>query len=63
MNIGQVLEAHLGYAAKALGWHIATPVLTVPADGHYRNTQKLNCHQTEKQFYMMEEQVNLLTMR
>lgn len=26
MNIGQVLEVHLGYAAKALGWEIATPV-------------------------------------
>ena len=26
MNIGQVLEVHLGYAAKALGWKIATPV-------------------------------------
>jgi len=26
MNIGQVLEVHLGYAARALGWHIATPV-------------------------------------
>ncbi len=26
MNIGQVLEVHLGWAAKALGWHIATPV-------------------------------------
>jgi len=26
MNIGQVLEVHLGYAAKALGWHVATPV-------------------------------------
>ena len=26
MNIGQVLEVHLGYAAKALGWNIATPV-------------------------------------
>lgn len=26
MNIGQVLEAHLGWAAKALGWHVATPV-------------------------------------
>ena len=26
MNIGQVLEVHLGLAAKALGWHIATPV-------------------------------------
>ncbi len=26
MNIGQVLEVHLGYAAKALGWKICTPV-------------------------------------
>jgi DNA-directed RNA polymerase subunit beta len=26
MNLGQVLEVHLGLAAKALGWHIATPV-------------------------------------
>jgi DNA-directed RNA polymerase subunit beta len=26
MNIGQVLEAHLGLAAKALGWEVATPV-------------------------------------
>lgn len=26
MNIGQVLELHLGRAAKERGWHIATPV-------------------------------------
>ncbi len=26
MNIGQVLEVHLGYAAKKLGWKVATPV-------------------------------------
>ena len=26
MNIGQVLEVHLGYVAKALGWKISTPV-------------------------------------
>ncbi len=26
MNIGQVLEIHLGLAAKALGWHVATPI-------------------------------------
>ncbi len=26
MNIGQVLEVHLGMSAKALGWHIMTPV-------------------------------------
>ncbi|HBQ28066.1 MAG TPA: DNA-directed RNA polymerase subunit beta [Desulfotomaculum sp.] len=26
MNIGQVLEAHLGWAAKALGYHVSSPV-------------------------------------
>ena len=26
MNIGQVLEVHLGYAAKHLGWKVATPI-------------------------------------
>ena len=26
MNIGQVLEVHLGRAAKKLGWYVATPV-------------------------------------
>ena len=33
MNIGQVLEVHLGYAAKALGWKIMTPVFD-GADEH-----------------------------
>ena len=26
MNIGQVLEVHLGYAAQKLGWKVATPI-------------------------------------
>ncbi len=26
MNIGQVLEVHLGFAARHLGWHVMTPV-------------------------------------
>jgi len=26
MNIGQVLEVHLGYAARILGWKVATPI-------------------------------------
>ncbi len=26
MNIGQILEVHLGYAAKTLGWKVMTPV-------------------------------------
>src|SRR5574342_1265747 len=26
MNVGQILETHLGWAARALGFHVATPV-------------------------------------
>ena len=38
MNIGQVLEVHLGWAAKKLGWHVATPVF----DGAtYENIEEL----------------------
>jgi DNA-directed RNA polymerase subunit beta len=33
MNIGQVLEVHLGRAAKALGWHVATPVFDGANEG------------------------------
>lgn len=32
MNIGQVLEVHLGLASKKLGWHIATPVFDGATD-------------------------------
>ena len=33
MNIGQVLEVHLGYAAKALGWKVMTPVFDGAHEG------------------------------
>ena len=32
MNLGQVLEVHLGLAAKKLGWHVATPVFDGATD-------------------------------
>jgi DNA-directed RNA polymerase subunit beta len=33
MNIGQVLEVHLGYAAQALGWKVATPIFNGANEG------------------------------
>ena len=36
MNIGQVLEVHLGYAAKALGFKIATPVFDGAKDEDFK---------------------------
>ena len=40
MNIGQVLEVHLGYAAKALGFKIATPVFDGAREGDIWNALK-----------------------
>jgi len=37
MNIGQVLEVHLGRAAKALGWKIMTPVFDGAVEEDIRN--------------------------
>lgn len=36
MNIGQVLEVHLGMAAKTLGWKMATPVFDGASEGDIR---------------------------
>ncbi len=41
MNIGQVLEVHLGYAAKALGWKVATPIFNGADEKDIADTLKL----------------------
>ena len=41
MNIGQVLEVHLGYAAKALGWKVSTPIFDGANEKDIRETLKL----------------------
>jgi DNA-directed RNA polymerase subunit beta len=41
MNIGQVLEVHLGYAAQALGWKVATPVFNGANEQTIRESLKL----------------------
>jgi len=41
MNIGQVLEVHLGYAARALGFKIATPVFDGARESDIWETLKL----------------------
>ncbi len=41
MNIGQVLEVHLGYAAKALGWNICTPVFDGAHESDIRECFKM----------------------
>ncbi|NLW65163.1 MAG: DNA-directed RNA polymerase subunit beta, partial [Clostridiales bacterium] len=41
MNIGQVLEVHLGYAAHALGWKVATPIFDGANEDDIGETLKL----------------------
>ena len=41
MNIGQVLEVHLGYAAKTLGWKVATPVFNGADEKDIAETLKM----------------------
>ena len=41
MNIGQVLEVHLGYAAQALGWKVATPIFNGANEATIRDTLNL----------------------
>ena len=38
MNIGQILEVHLGYAAQALGWKVATPTFNGANETTIRET-------------------------
>ena len=40
MNLGQVLEVHLGMAAKLLGWNVATPVFDGATDEEIREMFK-----------------------
>ena len=41
MNIGQVLEIHLGYAARTLGWKVATPIFNGANEQDIWDTLKL----------------------
>ena len=44
MNIGQVLEVHLGYAAAALGWKVCTPVFDGAHESDIKECfRKANC--------------------
>ncbi len=51
MNIGQVLEVHLGYAAKALGWHICTPVFDGAHEEDIRECFRLADEETKAEDY------------
>ena len=43
MNIGQVLEVHLGLVAKLLGWKVATPVFDGATETDIKELFEQNC--------------------
>ena len=49
MNLGQVLEVHLGMAAKALGWHVATPVFDGATEAGHRRVPQEGRHEDQRQ--------------
>lgn len=51
MNIGQVLEVHLGYAAMALGWKMMTPVF----DGAHEQDIRSCLEQADIGYYIDEK--------
>ncbi len=64
MNIGQVLEVHLGMACKALGWHIMTPVFDGAHEDDIRacfrkaNEQSMEHHDDEFVLNTMDKVIN-----
>ena len=64
MNIGQVLEVHLGMAAKALGWHIMTPVFDGAHEDDiracFREANQLHLAHNDDEFVLnpMEKVIN-----
>ncbi len=64
MNIGQVLEVHLGMAAKALGWTVMTPVFDGAHEEDirecFREANKLNKEKKDEEFVLnaMDKVIN-----
>jgi len=59
MNIGQVLEVHLGYAARALGWNICTPVFDGAHEEDIRNCFKMADEATKAEGYALKDSAKL----
>ena len=59
MNIGQVLEVHLGYAARALGWNICTPVFDGAHEDDIRECFRLAEESTKAVGYEFKDSAGL----
>jgi DNA-directed RNA polymerase subunit beta len=54
MNIGQVLEVHLGMAARALGWKIMTPVFDGAHEADIRECFKMKGLSEDGKFWLRD---------
>ena len=54
MNIGQVLEVHLGMAAKALGWKIMTPVFDGAHEADIRECFRMGGLNEDGKFWLRD---------
>ena len=54
MNIGQVLEVHLGMAAKALGWKIMTPVFDGAHEADIRECFRMGGLSEDGKFWLRD---------
>ncbi len=54
MNIGQVLEVHLGMAAKTLGWKIMTPVFDGAQEADIRECLKMAGMSEDGKFWLRD---------
>ncbi len=59
MNIGQVLEVHLGYAARALGWNICTPVFDGAHEEDIRKCFQMADEATKTEDYSFKDSAKL----
>ncbi len=59
MNIGQVLEVHLGYAARALGWNICTPVFDGAHEEDIRKCFQMADEYTNQEDYKFKDTAKL----
>ena len=64
MNIGQILETHLGWAAEKLGYHAITPGFHGATEEEIREElKKPACPKTAKSGFATEERENFLTRK
>lgn len=62
MNMGQLFETHLGFAAKRSGFYVASPVFEGFPEKIWEMMKNKECHRMVNSSSMMDAQANALTV-